>query len=91
MLHVPRRRILSREALEQAATLLGTDSIYLIPSSIHECIAVPMGASEESILTDMICDVNGNIVNQDEWLSDHPYIWDGKRLRSAGVQKEGAL
>jgi len=83
--------ILSREALEQAATLLGTDSIYLIPSSVHECIAVPAGISEESILTNMICEVNGDVVNQDEWLSDHPYIWDGTRLRSAGVQKEGAL
>jgi len=69
--------ILHNEVLSE---LLGEEEeYYLIPSSIHELIALPAGSLEPDEVdkfADYIRDVNASdAVGADEILSDHLYIW----------------
>lgn len=51
----------------------------VLPSSIHEVIIVPMNEElTESNLTQMVQEVNEQVVSIDEILSDHAYIYDGE-------------
>ena len=63
--------------LEKLADKLGTD-LYVLPSSIHETIAVSseMGVPEE--LSMMVKEVNEGQVAPEEQLSDHVYRYDAK-------------
>ena len=50
--------------------------LYVIPSSIHEVILVPVKkAPTESALTQMVNEVNGSEVSPEEVLSDHVYYF----------------
>lgn len=66
--------ILYSDLLEQVAELFG-DDVYLIPSSIHEFIAVPATGLEADALVEMIQTANGSVVRANEVLSDHPYLY----------------
>ena len=58
------------------------DSFYVIPSSIHEVIIVPMqkGPTREE-LDEMICDVNSTQLDPVEILSNHAYYYTTKEKR----------
>ena len=47
---------------------------YLVPSSIHEWLAVPKSLMSKEDLTQIIRQVNANEVAPDERLSDRPYV-----------------
>lgn len=51
------------------------DDLYILPSSVHEVIAVPEGACEPEDLKAIIRDINHNsgCVAKEEFLSDHLY------------------
>ena len=50
---------------------------YVIPSSVHEMIIVPMTESiTRKELDQMVKEVNENVVDPEEILSDHVYIYD---------------
>ncbi len=52
------------------------DDLYVIPSSIHECLVCPRFVFDcESELIDMIKCVNATELRPEEILSDHPYIF----------------
>lgn len=52
---------------------LGSD-VYVLPSSVHECILVPKnGAIQESELTNMVREVNATQVADQEVLTNHAY------------------
>ena len=57
----------------------------VIPSSIHECIAMPLyGDANENIwLSRMVKEVNGSVISEEEILSDNVYIYrrDEGKLR----------
>ena len=75
--------IASVKIMEQAREMLGADEIYVIPSSIHEVICIPV--VKECPLDDMcdfIKDINASFVPPNERLSDHPYIYDGEKFRT---------
>ena len=65
--------ILYDQLLMKLAAKLSSD-LYLIPSSVHEFIAVPeqSGMTEEQ-LTEMVRNVNETEVSREEILSDHVY------------------
>ncbi len=65
--------------LDEASQMLGSDSMYIIPSSIHEVMCVPDGMRREDV-NSMIVDVNWALLEEDEKLSDHCYIYDGKEI-----------
>ena len=79
--------IADAEVLKKASGMLGTDFIYIIPSSIHECLAVSAESAFPDVMKGMICEINAGIVSETERLSDHPYFWDGNKLTSAGTVK----
>lgn len=69
--------ILDKELLKEFA---GEQDYYILPSSIHECIFVPMtddGIGKED-LDNMVAEVNVAQVSVEERLSDHSYYYDGK-------------
>ena len=77
--------IANPEALREASELLNSRNLYIIPSSIHECIAVPAEFGSPDEIRNMINDVNAGVVSETERLSDHPYKWDGETMISVGT------
>lgn len=71
--------ILYEDKLHELAEMMETD-LYLLPSSVHECIAVSvdMGTPEE--LAEMVQSVNMNEVELKDRLSNNVYHYD-KDLR----------
>lgn len=62
------------------------DDLYIFPSSVHECIAVPASMTEDiDYLRAMVRTVNMNEVEESERLSDSVYYYDRaeKRVRVA--------
>lgn len=65
------------DALSELAEKIGTD-LFILPSSVHEVIAVSaeMGSPEE--LANMVREVNGGEVSAEEQLSDHVYRFNAE-------------
>jgi len=61
---------------------LGDTTAFIIPSSIHETLFVPVvdGMTAEAF-NQMICQVNEAEVKASERLSNHCYLWDGKEQK----------
>lgn len=71
--------ILYGDGLQELAESIGTD-LYILPSSVHEVIAVStlVGSAEE--LARMVCEVNTEQVSPGDRLSDQVYLYD-KNMR----------
>ena len=55
-------------------------SLFLLPSSVHEFIALPMRSEfNELELRDLVCYVNNNVLRDGEKLSDSVYVYDRER------------
>lgn len=54
------------------------DDLYILPSSIHEVIAIPVGNREPDNLRDMVCLINASEVANDEVLSNNVYRYNSK-------------
>lgn len=65
------------DALSGLADKIGTD-LFILPSSVHECIAVSTDMGTPESLAEMVQEVNGTQVNLEEQLSDHVYRFDAK-------------
>ena len=63
-----------KNILELALDKLGVDSLYILPSSIHEVLAVAMGEPEE--LRNLVCEVNDTQVVPQERLSYNVYKYE---------------
>lgn len=73
--------MLNHSVLEQARTWLGSDSIVILPSSIHEvlCCAIEQDAELERF-REMVKSVNDSVLEEDELLSYSVYRWDGREV-----------
>lgn len=69
--------IVYSDALEQLSKQLGTD-LFVLPSSIHEVIAVSADMGDAESLAEMVHEVNAGQVAIEEQLSDHVYRYDAK-------------
>ena len=67
--------IIYSDALEQLSEKLGSD-LFILPSSIHEVIAVSTNLGDPEMLASMVHEVNEGQVALDEQLSDHVYHFD---------------
>ncbi|MCF0127103.1 MAG: hypothetical protein HUJ70_00965 [Pseudobutyrivibrio sp.] len=63
------------DALSGLADQMGTD-LYILPSSVHELIAVSTDMGTPENLAEMVKEVNGTQVALEEQLSDHVYKYD---------------
>ena len=65
---------------------------YLIPSSIHEFLLLPLeDACEAETLQDMIREVNEVAVLEEEQLSDHLYLYDAENDRISLVGQQESV
>lgn len=70
--------ILDEDILGQVSEKIG-GVFYLLPSSVHEVIAIPADTDFfPDKLNEMIQQINEDVVKSDEVLSDHAYIYDSK-------------
>lgn len=68
------------EALAGLAEQVGTD-LFILPSSVHECIAVSTEMGTPEMLAEMVQEVNGTQVSEEEQLSDHVYLFDARERK----------
>jgi hypothetical protein len=63
--------------MREAAELMGCDNIVIIPSSVHETMLLPCeeGKTDFTEMTEIIREVNQNSLEEEEILSDHPYLY----------------
>lgn len=67
--------ILNGDAMQKISDILG-DDIYILPSSVHECIAVPKAHMSLQELRKMVREINESIVDPVERLSNQVYQFD---------------
>ena len=67
--------IIYSDVLEKLSEKLDS-SLYILPSSVHELIAVPSYGSTPDVLAQMVKEVNATQVSPEEQLSDHVYMYD---------------
>lgn len=80
--------IVSKPFLEDVHKKLGED-YYVLPSSRHEVLAVPVSrAPELPDLKEMVHVVNETEVQDRDWLSDDVYYFDGRSLKLADTVAE---
>lgn len=70
--------LLYTEVFKKLSDKLNADKLYILPSSIHELIAVPVIGIDFNIkeLKDMVISINGTEVSPEEILSDSVYQYD---------------
>lgn len=51
------------------------DNLVILPSSVHEVIVGPEQMLKKSVLRSLIGSVNSKSVSDEEFLSDHPYLY----------------
>ncbi len=51
------------------------DDLFVLPSSVHEVIAVPAGSMEPGKLRNTVCEINANEVKAEEFLSNNVYLY----------------
>ena len=81
----------NRMALDQARAYLGED-IYILPSSRHEVIVVPVSAFADDVrlLRDMVAEVNRAEVDERDRLSDNVYFYGESRQLRMAEERERA-
>ena len=68
----------STEVLEQLCSMFNVSKLFVIPSSVHEILAVPYRNDPEIIdfINESIHEINDTELNPMDILSDHVYIYD---------------
>lgn len=80
--------IASKEVMREMYQTVG-EPFYILPSSRHEVIFLPdsFGATVAE-LSDMVKEVNRNVLDVKDVLSDHIYHFDGRKIELAdGIEK----
>lgn len=67
--------------IEMESTIKGT--FFILPSSIHEVLCVSDKGMTSDDLRKMVQEVNEEVVDPEERLSDNVYYWDGSKLTIA--------
>lgn len=67
--------VYQRGALQLIQEVVGED-YWLLPSSVHDWIALPQSFAPAEDLLDMVKEVNANVVPEDEVLTDGVYAMD---------------
>ena len=80
--------ILSSDAMEKVSQAM-EDDLYILPSSVHECIAIPaQDRSREDELRDMVREINETQVLPEEVLSNQVYFYDSRERTLSMVQED---
>lgn len=79
--------ILYEGLLAKIALMLESD-LYILPSSVHEVIAVPAGENRITDLRNAVMHVNRSVVKPGDFLSDQVYFFDRKTLELSQTVNE---
>lgn len=79
--------LMDADALKQAADKVGGD-IYILPSSIHEIIAVPASGADEKYLLSMVAMINRSELDRKDILSDCIYHYDREKGKLEVIEAE---
>ncbi len=81
--------ILDKDAMDRIANVF-QDDLYILPSSIHECMVVPKSMQPLEELQEMVHEVNRMAVEPEIWLSDDVYQYDSftRKITMAGIERE---
>lgn len=63
-----------KDILEEVANKWN-DDLVIIPSSIHECILKPLSDMTVEEVSEIVTDVNADVLEPEEVLSDHAYVF----------------
>ena len=81
-------QILLHESLDEIAERLGESRMYVIPSSVHEVLVIPV-RGECIDIANMIREVNDTVVSREDILSYNLYLYDAEdkmiRIASTGT------
>lgn len=66
--------------LSKLSELMGGD-FYVLPSSVHEVLLLPVTEGDPQQLTEIIRSANVTVVNTDDYLSDDLYLCESGKLR----------
>lgn len=67
--------VLYSKMLKQVADKVGSD-LFILPSSLHETIAIPVTEERETAgLKEMVMEINRNVLQPEDVLSDNVYIY----------------
>lgn len=65
------------------------DDFYILPSSVHEVIFIGKNGCMDSVdLNEMIEEVNRTQVDEEEWLSDHAYLYERKSKKFISITNQ---
>ena len=80
------------DVLSDLAEKMGTN-LYILPSSIHESIAVSAKMGNPEHLAEMVAEINAGQVTPEEQLSDHVYLFNAeeKTLTLADTSTQGVI
>lgn len=67
--------ILDVETMQKVTELCG-EEVYIIPSSLHECLAIGKSKIDIEELRETVRDINMSVLEPEEWLSDDVYQYD---------------
>lgn len=70
--------------LERFSKAHGEESFYILPSSVHECLFLPVDKGETPDVTqleEMVRSVNKSQVAPEDFLSDNVYFYDAKKKK----------
>lgn len=69
--------LLNPDALRAGAASLGSEKVWILPSSLHELILVPyIGENDADALLRMVYAINRTMLESDAFLSDSVYMFD---------------
>lgn len=74
--------IFDEDLIESLKETLG-ERFYILPSSVHEMIAIPADCGETNELIDMVKSINATEVSEQDYLSDSVYVYSGQKLEVA--------
>ena len=66
------------DVLQDVSNQVG-DNVYVLPSSIHEFLAVPESMCDPEELSDMVTSINRDTVNQEDRLSNQVFFYDRQK------------
>lgn len=66
--------ITSMEIMDDVVAKIG-DDLIIIPSSVHECFAIPASQTDLLNIAEAITEVNREVLKPEEILSNHPYMY----------------
>ena len=68
--------ILSNAFLNKVCEKLDTNKVYVLPSSVHECLILDAAYGEPKKLQEIVQEVNESVLAEEDYLSDNVYVYD---------------